>query len=303
MTEFVNRNCPACESVERRAEMASEQRAEALSFDQLSPYWSGLFKDKLFFTYQRCSDCGLLYAPVFFKDEQLTQLYSAMAPNMDVVPTAAIEATQHSYFVEAMRDLKVGGDYLELGPDVGHFVRLAAATAAFDRFWLVEPNLAVHDELARTVPDRPHTILSTMADLSAVPDGTVALAVMIHVLDHLTDPRAMLEQVRTKLKRGGRLAIVTHNERSVLRSLMGRRWPPFCLQHPELYNPRSIKQLLERSGYDKVRVRRSKSYFPLGFMARQAAYSIGLKLDRLALPQGIVGLRLGNIITLAHWLG
>ena len=81
---------------------------------------------------------------------------------------------------------------------------------------------------------------------------------------------------------------------------MRLRWRPFCLQHPELYNPRSIKQLLERAGYDAVRVRRSISYFPLGFMARQAAYGVGLKLDRLPVPKGIIGLRLGNIITLAH---
>ena len=45
----------------------------------------------------------------------------------------------------------------------------------------------------------PATVLPVMDDLSAVPDGTVGLAVMVHVLDHLLDPVAMLEQIRAKL--------------------------------------------------------------------------------------------------------
>ena len=95
---------------------------------------------------------------------------------------------------------------------------------------------------------------ATMDDLSAVPDGSAALVVMVHVLDHILDPKAMLEQIRRKLKPGGRVAIVTHNEQSLLRSLMGKRWPPFCLQHPELYNPRSITKLLNSAGYGSVEV-------------------------------------------------
>jgi len=300
MTRFLTRNCPGCGGANRVPEVASERQAEAMTLDELRPFWSGLFKDKIFFSYDRCTDCGLLYAPAFFDDAQLTELYSAMAPNMDLVPTDAIEATQRGYFAEATEGLAVGGSYLEIGPDVGYIVRHAAEAGTFDNFWLFEPNLAVHDELARAAGTRPHSIRSDMTDLSAVPDGSVALAVMIHVLDHLLEPRDMLEQIRAKLKPGGRVAIVTHNERSLLRSLMGIRFPPFCLQHPELYNPRSITTLLHRCGYRTVNVERSKNYFPIAFMGRQALYTIGLKVERLPLPEFAIGLRLGNIVTIAE---
>ncbi len=300
MTTYLKRNCPACGSGDRKSEVASDRKAEDLPLDELRPFWSGLFKEKVFFTYDRCEECGILYAPTFFDDAQLTDLYSSMAPNMDLVPTKAIEATQRSYFDEAMEGLSAEGGFLEIGPDVGYIVGHAAKDPKFDRFWLYEPNLAVHDALTQATAGLPHTILPDMTDLTAVPDGSVALAVMIHVLDHLIDPRAMLEQIRAKLKPGGRLAIVTHNEHSILRSLMRKRFPPFCLQHPELYNPRSIAQLLNRAGYSKVRVNRSKNYFPLEFMAKQALYSVGLKADRLPMPKTVIGLRLGNIMTIAE---
>ncbi len=299
VTKFLTRNCPACGANGGRAEAFSEKAAETLSLDELKPYWRGLFQDKVFFTYDRCRACGLLYAPVFFDQAQLGELYSAMAPNMDAVPTDAIEATQRVYFEEATAHLNVSGNFLEIGPDVGYIVGHSAKDPRFEHFYLFEPNKSVHAELAAAANGRPYTISEDMDDLSAVPDGSVALALMVHVLDHLLDPKAMLEQIRTKLKPGGRVAIVTHNERSLLRSVMGKRWPPFCLQHPELYNPRSIANLLNGSGYGSVEVHGSKNYFPLSFMVRQAAYTAGIKLGGLPLPKTVLGLRLGNIMTIA----
>ena len=113
------------------------------------------------------------------------------------------------------------------------------------------------------------------------------------------DPLAMLTQIRAKLRPSGTLLIVTHNEKSLLRRAMGVRWPPFCLQHPELYNPATITALLARAGYAEAQVARSRNYFPLPFLARQALWALGLKPARVPLPQVSLGLRLGNMLTLA----
>ena len=299
VTSFLTRDCPACGANGGTAEAFSERAAETLSLDQLRPYWRGLFQKKVFFTYDRCGGCGLLYAPVFFDQAQLGELYSAMEPNMDAVGTDAIEATQRVYFEEATAGLNVSGNFLEIGPDVGYIVGHAAKDPRFEHFYLFEPNKSVHAELGAAAGAKPFTISDGMDDLSAVADGSVALAVMVHVLDHLLDPKAMLEQIAKKLKPGGRVAIVTHNERSLLRSVMGKRWPPFCLQHPELYNPQSITRMLNSAGYGKVEVHGSKNYFPLSFMVRQAAYTAGIKFERVPLPRTVLGLRLGNIMTIA----
>lgn len=301
MTElsFIHRSCPICGSDRSTEEVRSGRKAEALSPQELRPFWSGLFKEKVFFSYDRCGDCGVLFAPDFFGEAELAELYASMAPNMDDVPVDSLEATQNGYFDAAARGAKLRGGYLELGPDVGYLARRAAELGAFDHFWLFEPNRAVHAQLADAVGDRPHTILGEMTDLSVVPDGSVGLAVMVHVLDHLLDPMAMLRQCRAKLRPGGTILIVTHNEASLLRRAMGRRWPPFCLQHPQLYSPASTRRMLERAGFKDVRVARSKNYFPVDFLIRQAAWAMKVRLDALPLPKTALGLRLGNMITLA----
>lgn len=302
-SEFPSRACPACGASEARDEMSSERRAEGMTLDELRPFWSGLFKEKVFFTYARCTACGLLFAPRFYTADQLGELYANMAPNMEDVPGPALEATQLGYWRAAKRRKLPRGGYLEIGPDIGYIVRHAAQEGEFDRFWLFEPNRAVHGAIAEAAGHRPHVISTVMDNLSPVPDGSISLAVMIHVLDHLLDPLAILRQIEAKLRPGGTVMIATHNERSLLRRIMGVKFPPFCLQHPELYNPDSITALLKRAGYAQVEVGRSANFFPIAFMLRQAAWTAGIDLSRIPLPKLPVGLKLGNMITFASKAG
>ena len=299
--DFPMRDCPGCGARAAKAEMVSDPPAETMTMADLRPYWSGLFREKPFFTYYRCEPCGLLYNRAFFDGAQLADLYSSMAPNMDLVPGPAIAATQRGYFDSALAGgAPVEGGFLEIGPDVGCIVDEAARRGRYDRFWLFEPNRAVHETLRAAAADRPVTLSADMTDLSAVPDASIGLAVMIHVLDHLLDPRAMLAQIRAKLRPDGMILIVTHNERSLLRGLMRWRWPPFCLQHPVLYSPETITRLLTAIGYVAVHVQRSRNVFPLDFLARQAMWAAGLKTQSVPLPRWPVGLRLGNMLTLAR---
>lgn len=299
-TVYLQRDCPSCGSTRCRDEVHSRRRAEDLEFDALRPFWSGFFKEKVCFSYHRCDECSLLYNPAFFTDAQLDELYAQMAPNMDVVTTDAILATQNGYYKAAAEAGARAGGYLEIGPDVGYIVDHAARSGDYDYFWLFEPNVAVHSSLVTAAHGAPHTLSTEMTDLSIVPDGSVGLAVMVHVLDHLLDPVAMLAQIRRKLRPDGVLVTVTHNEKSFLRHVMGLRWPPFCLQHPEVYNPASIAAVMKRAGFGDVAVQRSRNVFPLDFMVRQGAWTVGVKLDKVRLPKWKIGVKLGNIMTIAR---
>ena len=296
-----DRACPLCGAQDAAGAVTSPVRADRQSLGELRPFWFGIEKERRFFTYHRCRACNMLFNRNFFDEGQLAELYSSMPPNMDLVAEDAVEATQHGYFEDALQSglLPPGGDYLEIGPDVGYIVREAAERGNFDHFWLFEPNRAVHDVLRAATNGKPATILSEMTDLSAVPDGSVGLAVIVHVLDHLLDPLAMLTAVRAKLRPDGALMMVTHDERSLLARVLGPRWPAYCLQHPQLYNPDTIVRLCERAGFVGVQVGRSANHFPLDFLGRQAMGALGLRNAPVPLPKRAVKVRLGNIITLA----
>ena len=299
---FRRRNCPICENTQvNRLEVGSKIKAEDLDYEQLVPYWNGFFKDKIYFSYCRCPQCELLYAPIFFEEDQLQKLYSQMAPNMDVVPSSALKRTQKEYFDEFARSGLPQNAYVEVGPDVGLFTEHAAKRGQFSKFWLFEPNQLVHKSLEAVVSKNKHEILEDMFGFSVIPDSSVGAVVMIQVLDHLLDPVPTLIELKKKMSPNAKLIFVTHNEQSLLRSIARWKWPAFCLQHPQIYNPKSIAKLLEKSGFNVTKITRSKNYFEIGFLLKHLCWIFGLKVNNLPKILDVtVGLRLGNIITIAE---
>jgi SAM-dependent methyltransferase len=298
---FLHRACPLCGAAPpANSEVASRVTAESMRYEDLIPYWNGFFKEKVFFSYVRCPSCHLLYNATFFDSEALSELYAQMAPNMDVVPPDMLRATQRGYYEALRRRATFEGGYLEVGPDVGLFTEYCVQAGGFDHYWLFEPNRQVAPALSAAMGGNPFSIVHDMFDFSPTPDGTVGVAVLIHVLDHLVDPMASLREIRRKLKPGGKILIVTHDESSLLRRVFGAKWPPFCLQHPQLYGPRSMRALLTAAGYRDVRLSKTVNHFPVQFLVKQLLWACGIKVERVPDFGGLsIGLKLGNMMTLA----
>lgn len=300
-SSYLRRNCPSCGTAPPDAPTDSSQmRAEDMQFADLVPYWNGFFKDKVFFSYARCGNCGLLYAPTFFNGPQLEELYGQMPPNMAEVPLEALRRTQYGYFASLKNCSPLAGGYIEVGPDVGLFTECCAREGKFDEYWLFEPNRDVAAVLEKTVNGSKHHIVHDMFGFACVPDGAASVAVMIHVLDHLLDPVATLRELRAKLAPDARLLLVTHDESSLLRRVVGWRWPAFCLQHPQIYNPDTIRRLLQRAGFDVERQDKTTNHFQVSFLLKHLLWAFGIKVNSVpSFGQITVGLKLGNMLTVA----
>jgi hypothetical protein len=298
---YLHRHCPVCQkNTHVINEVSSEKKAEDRDYEFLTPYWNGFFKEKIFFSYARCQECELLFAPIFYRPEQLEALYGQMPPNMDVVPMAALLRTQKGYFDALKKYSSLEGDYIEIGPDIGVFTVNCSREGRFNRYWLCEPNKAVAEALATVVAGNSYKIIEDMFNFEMIPDSSSSVAVMIQVLDHLLDPIETLQELKKKLVPNAKLLLVTHNEQSLLRKLVGWRWPAFCLQHPQIYSPDSITNLLEKSGYTVESINRTKNYFEFSFLLKHLLWAFGIKVKSVPnLFNFTIGLRLGNIATIA----
>ena len=298
------RACPACSSTHSKPCIRARMPAETLAWHELRDDWTGYFKEKTFFTYARCLNCGLLYNPVNFTEAALNQLYGNMPDNTAGQDMPMLAKTQERYWEFARQQGLPAGDYLELGPDAGLLISSAIRHLPGAKLWFYEPNVAVHAELGRRADGHAHEIRTEMKDFSAVPDGTIALGVMIHVLDHLPDPLPVVRQLARKLRPDGRLLVVTHDERSCLARLLGRRWLAFCLQHPQLFNRHSTRDFLRRCDLEVIETRKSVNYFPATYLLKHLLYALGLhavktwRWNAFTLP-----VKLGNIITVARHPG
>lgn len=301
-TSYLHRRCPCCGALSSvDIEIQTPVDAAQLGINELIPRWNGFFKEKSIFAYARCKFCGLLYAPIFFDDTQLADLYAQMPPNMEEVPLSALKATQRGYFEVLQRHSPLTGDFMEVGPDIGLFTENCVREGSFSKYWLLEPNSAVGDKLSSVVQGKPYHIIHEMHGFTQIPEQSVSVAVMVHVLDHLLNPIPMLNELKRTLRPDAILLLVTHNESSLLRRITGSRWPAFCLQHPQIYNPNSIGRVLESAGFDLLEVVSTVNYFEVSFLLKHLFWTMGIR--NLTMPSFwhfILGLKLGNMLTVAR---
>jgi hypothetical protein len=299
---FLNRCCPICEAkAPKNTVISTAKHAEDLDLGTLTQSWNGFFKDKIIFSYARCAKCDLLYCPIFFSNSQLETLYEKMPPNMDEVPLAALINTQRGYFKFLKNSSPLRGGFVEIGPDIGLFTEHCVREGSFSEFWLFEPNRGVKSALENVVKAHDAHVIHEMTDFTAIPDGAASAAVIIHVMDHLLDPVATLSALKKKLTSQARVLIVTHDESSLLRRLFNWRWPAFCLQHPQLYSPKTTKALLKRAGFHVMEQHKTVNHFKLSFLVKHGLWALGIKVNRVPSFGDItIGLKLGNILTIAE---
>jgi SAM-dependent methyltransferase len=95
--------------------------------------------------------------------------------------------------------------------------------------------------------------------------GTFDAVVLAEVLEHIPDPRAMLEVVHSLVRPGGIACVVVPNDynpfQEALRSACGYEpWWVAPPHHVNYFEPRSLERLLARCGFDVIR---RESTFPI----------------------------------------
>ncbi|RLS35585.1 MAG: class I SAM-dependent methyltransferase [Planctomycetota bacterium] len=304
-TAYRQRACPGCSATDPTpALIRSHPAAEEMPFDGVMRQWdTGIRAKKGFFSYHRCKTCGQLYCPVYPDDGQLRQLYGSMTPNMSDLPTSCLRHTQEGYLQTLLRHHPAPGDMIEVGPDRGYLAHAVQTLSAVPprRFWFIEPNLAVHDDLRASIAPLPCDVSVDLNRFNHIPDATAGIAFMVHVLDHLINPLDHLRELHRCLVPGGLLGIVVHDELSMLSRLLGARHPIYCPYHPQLFNPATLAAMLGKAGFDVVEIVPTRNYYPVHFVARTGLSRFGMDWLPVPIPRGFVlPLKLGNIQIIAR---
>ena len=297
----VPRDCPSCgsPSIHHRIEVRSKADLEINPGDVLDEYWGGFRRDDFFFDYVRCGSCGLLYNSEYLRDDLIAHAYSDMEDNTSGVPQHLLRKTQGRY-VTAMENIApMDGVYLEIGPDIGLAAKIAVERGSVSKLVLVEPNRTTHDTLRLLAPTVDTVVLES---IDQVDRGIqVDRLFLVHVLDHLANPRDDLVDLRKRMAAGGLLAVVVHNEASFLRRVLGRRWPPFRLQHPQLFSRRTLTTLIESCDFKVLKVRSTFNTFSARHLFATGLSMVGLKPRWLSrVPEFAITVPLGNIVAVAE---
>jgi hypothetical protein len=280
-------------------ESKARMQAELMSWVEVKDFFIGLRNDQVFFSYYRCQECELLYCPWYFSKDQIALLYAAMPDNTMGEDKSTVSRTQSAYanWIMSRKDTS-NKRYLEVGPDIGLVANQIVKINKPEFVSFLEPNRSVRAELLESVAVVESKEVVDFIDELVSKD--FSLIVGVHVYDHLLDPVGDLANLRTRVEVGASLSIVVHNESSLLRKLMGPKWPPFCLQHPQLFNPQTQKKLFAKSGWELLEVKRSTNWYHMKYFVSMVASILGISTAvSKVFPNVEFPIRLGNTISMA----
>ncbi|MBP9142967.1 MAG: class I SAM-dependent methyltransferase [Thermoanaerobaculia bacterium] len=162
-----------------------------------------------------------------------------------------------------------GGRLLEIGCAYGFFLDEARPYFAYRAGTEYSEAGA---ELARQCADAVH--VGGLAALPGVGSGEAGerfdTIVLIHTIEHVYDPAALLEGLMEHLAPGGWIVLATPDMGGFWRPLLGRFWPFFKTpEHVAFYTAKSLAALLRRAGCSAVKRLPYLSYFPLSLVGEK----------------------------------
>jgi len=197
------------------------------------------------FAYHRCAACSHVYVSPRISGEVQARL-------LEDDPSAAddryLEAQRmYAEFICHWLSLRTSGArLLDLGFGRGYLMRVAPAYG-FEVYG-VDSSQAQVDRLTLEFGDR---VARAVVGRDPIPWQAFDVVVMSHVLEHLPDPRAALEQVADVLNPGGLLYVAVPDLGSMHFKVLGKHWEAINpLVHLQYFTETSLSTLLTSAGFD-----------------------------------------------------
>ena len=243
----------------------------------------------------QCRRCGLLY-----RDPQEADLLDAYAAAVDDDYLEEWQA-RRSTFQRSLRQLSryahPPGDLLDVGCSTGFFLRVAAE-AGWHAVGLEPSRWAV--EQARS--DGLEVYEGVLGD-SPIAGRSFDVVTLWDVLEHVRDPREVLQAAWGALRPGGVLGLTTMDVGSLVARLLGPRWPHLMRMHLWYFRRRHILALLREDGFEEIAIRGHVRVLSAGYLASRLSFAsarvgrlVGRAVDALGLSERLVPIALGDLI-------
>jgi SAM-dependent methyltransferase len=257
--------------------------------------------DRIHYRMVKCSTCGLVRSDPIASPEVLAQLYTRSSFDY-AEEIENLRRTYRRYLTKLLNCGALQGALLEIGCGNGFFLEEALAQG-YLVVQGVEPSAVA---IAKANPQVRARIICDVMRPGLLRPAQFDVVCMFQVLDHIPDPRSVLEECFRLLKPEGLVLCLNHNVEAHSARLLGERSPIVDLEHTYLYNPSTLSRLFETCRFDVLRVGSAWNTYSLYYLLRLVPLSAKLKTRILAwLKSRAVGrvclsLPLGNLYLVAR---
>ena len=200
--------------------------------------------------YWRCRECGTLFCDVILSEDG--NLYSAHYYDLRAEASPAATEFRRRSALKHLRIIEqrtAKGRLLDVGCGEGDFLLTASR-----RGWTELAGLDISAAAGRSASTVAEIQCGTISDCMMKPNS-FDVVTLFDSIEHLPDPGTELRRIRALLRPGALLYAITPDASGLIARMMRRYW--FQLkpgEHLFLYSRRSIRRLLEESGFHDIEI-------------------------------------------------
>jgi len=240
--------------------------------------------DRLHYRMVICRRCGLMRANPVLSSHALGDLYAQSHGHHPQLSQAAADTYAH-YFMENFFPFPFQGRVLEIGCGPGFFLKELIRQNC-NQVHGVEPSREALEQSG----DLKGLIYNGMFGSGIYPKDYFDVICAFQMFDHLLDPVQFLKDAQEYLKPRGALFLILHNISALPAKILGRRCPMLDIEHPFLYNPKTIVKLLEANGFEVQKKFSVINRYPLRYWLQLIPLPLGIKKPMLdALQKSFIG--------------
>lgn len=291
------RSCPVCDSNSAKAKLFLQKNFNP---ERVSSFSFASRKLPEFMCHQlmQCDTCDLVYANEPPDQSVLAQAYHAAS--FDSAQEADDAAMAYENAVKPVLNiLNCKDSALEIGAGTGIFLEVLRKYG-FKTTVGVEPSSAA---IEAAPEHRKSWIKESIFTESEFDPSSFDLICCFMTLEHVRDPNEIVSAAMRLLKPGGAIALVTHDYRGFLNRILGKRSPIIDIEHMQLFSKESIKQLLQRNGYNTISVKSFHNCYALRYWVRLFPIPNSIKktfikiLELIGIADIKIKMNVGNLIT------
>jgi SAM-dependent methyltransferase len=207
-----------------------------------------------------CPTCDVLYANPLPSLKHLAQSYHDASFNSSEEAHFAAH-TYSKKLPDIIKNIPNTQGVIDIGTGDGAFLE-KLLEKGFTKIIGVEPSKApIRASLSEVKP----LIKKELFNSKNYRKKSVSLITCFQTLEHMYNPQKTCNDSFAILKKGGALYLVCHNRRSLSCRILGMKSPIFDIEHLQLFSSKSVKTMLRKSGFERIRVRFLFNVYPLHY--------------------------------------
>ena len=186
-----------------------------------------------------CNNCGLVFLSSTNHIDENYYEESNMSSDLNIQEWLNETCIDDSRRFEFLKEMILNRDIVDFGSGAGGYLLRAKEVAKSVTGIELDSKVATHYEENK---------INITASIDNLKDSSYDLISAFHVVEHLSQPREILEQLITKLKSGGKLIIeVPNSDDALLGIYKNKAFSKFTYWSPHLYlfNSKTLNMLLK----------------------------------------------------------